>query len=265
MDAAGFKTYIRGTEIHVDAEYEKKIGIYGVEFWRGISSGLYEKDTFDFLELSAKNGSRILIDIGSATGCMVLYAASLGMHAIGTEPQKLVFEALRRNVAMNPELSAQISIHHALVGTSSSSESESAKFFTRGANGPLKREVVPTQVSLASLLSSYDSTHQISIKIDIEGAEYPLLSEGKTLECLKEKKATVFLSFHPGFNRPLDSKPSLTSLSFWRLLTLIETISFVAKLQKFSTISLLHSKSKLGLLSVVTHLIRDQKDFVLKF
>jgi FkbM family methyltransferase len=265
MEEVGFKTHIRGMEIHVDAEYEKEIGIYGLEFWNGISSGLYEKDTFDFLELSAKNGSQVLIDIGSATGCMVLYAASLGMHAIGTEPQKLVFEALRRNVAMNPELSTQISIHYALVGTSSSSESESSKFFTRGANGPLKREVVPTQLSLESLLSSYDTNHKISVKIDIEGAEYALLSDGKTLECLKEKKATVFLSFHPGFNRPLDSKPSLTSLSLWRFLTLIETVGFVAKLQKFSTISLLHSKSTLGLLSVIAHLIRNQKDFVLKF
>jgi FkbM family methyltransferase len=265
MDEAVFKTRIRGTELLIDAEYEKEIGIYGNEFWDGISVGLYEKDTFDFLDLSARSGSRVLVDIGSATGCMVLYASSLGMYAIGTEPQNLVFEALRRNVALNPELSRRISIHHALVGTTSRGESESSKFFTRGANGPLKREILPIQLSLESLLRSYDATDKISVKIDIEGAEYPLLSEKKTLESLKEKRATVFLSFHPGFNRNLGPKPNLTKLSLWRFLTLIETLRFVAKLQKYSSISLLHSNSKLGLLSVITHLIKDQKDFVLTF
>ena len=265
MGEVGIKTSIRDTELLIDVEYEKEIGIYGIEFWDGISSGLYEKDTFDFLDLSARSGSRVLVDIGSATGCMVLYASSLGMHAIGTEPQNLVFEALRRNVALNPELSSRISIHHALVGTSSSEVSESSKFFTRGANGPLKREIVPNQLSLESLLSTFDVTDKISVKIDIEGAEYPLLSDRKTLETLKEKKATVFLSFHPGFNRNLGPKPGLMKLSLWRFLTLVETISFVVKLQRFSSISLLHSQSKLGLRSVITHLIRDQKDFVLTF
>jgi FkbM family methyltransferase len=265
MKEVGFKTRIRGTELLIDAEYEKQIGIYGTEFWNAISDGIYEKETFDFLDLSARSGSRVLLDIGSATGCMLLYASSLRMRAIGIEPQNLVFEALRRNVALNPELASRISIHHALIGTTSSGKSESSKFFTRGANGPLKREILPNQLSLESLLTSYDATDKISVKIDIEGAEYPLLSERKTLESLKEKRATVFLSFHPGFNRNLGPNPNLTKLSLWRFLTLIETLRFVAKLQKYSSISLLHSNSKLGLLSVVNHLIKDQKDFVLTF
>ncbi len=265
MKDNGFKTRIRTAEILIDVQYEKEIGIYGTDFWNGIASGHYEKDTFDFLDERSRNGSRVLVDIGSATGCMVLYAASLGMHAIGTEPQNLVFEALRRNVTLNPELSGRISIHHALVGSSSGTKDQSSKFFTQGANGPLKREIVPTQVTLGSLLAPFDELDKVSVKIDIEGAEYPLLRDKGTLKSLKEKKSTVYLSFHPGFNRALGVNPNPIKLAIWRFLTLIETISFVARLQKYSAISLLHSKSKLGLTSVIFQLIRKQKDFVLTF
>jgi len=260
-----FRTKIRGAELVVDAEYEKQIGVYGPEFWNGISTGAYETETFDFLDDRARSGSCVLIDVGSATGCMVLYAASLGMHAVGTEPQNLVFEGLRRNVALNPELMGRISIHHALVGTDSRDQGNTEQFFTRGANGPLKKEIVPNQISLENLMDKFSPEDKISMKIDIEGAEYPLLSRKETLQSLKDKKATVFLSFHPGFNRNLGATPSFIKLSAWRLQTLIDTLRFVAKLQRYSSISLLHSNSKLGLLSVISHLIKDQKDFVLTF
>jgi FkbM family methyltransferase len=265
MPSDVFRTKIRGAELVVDAEYENQIGVYGPEFWNGISTGEYETETFDFLDGRAKSGSCVLIDVGSATGCMVLYAASLGMHAVGTEPQNLVFEGLRRNVALNAELMNRISIHHALVGTDSRAQGNTEQFFTHGANGPLKKEIVPNQISLESLMADFSLEDKISVKIDIEGAEYPLLSRKETLQSLKHKKATVFLSFHPGFNRNLGANPSFIKLLAWRLQALIETLRFVAKLQKYSSISLLHSNSKLGLLSVITHLIKDQKDFILTF
>jgi len=260
-----FHTKIRGAEFAVDTEYENQIGVYGPEFWNGISTGQYEKETFDFLDDRAKSGSRVLIDVGSATGCMVLYAASLGMHAVGTEPQNLVFEALRRNVALNPELTGRISIYHALVSTDSREQGDTDQFFTQGANGPLKKEIVPTQISLENLMANFSLEDKISVKIDIEGAEYPLLSRKETLQSLKNRRATVFLSFHPGFNRNLGANPGFAKLSAWRLLTLIDTVALVVKLQKFASISIHSSSKKLNLFSVTSLLIKDHRDFVITF
>jgi FkbM family methyltransferase len=265
MSSEKFVTHIRSAKLVIDTEFELQIGVYGPVFWNGIAAGQYEQDTFDFLDSRALNGSRVLVDVGSATGCMVLYAASLGMQAIGTEPQNLVFESLRRNVELNPSVGVRIQIHHALVGIHSSDDSKTDKLFTSGAHGPLKKEIVPTQISLKNLIEPFEVDDSISIKIDIEGAEYYLLSEKETLQALKSKEATVFLSFHPGFNRNLGSNPSFAKLTVWRIATLIETIFFVLRIQKFASFSNLRSERKLSLFTVIALLVKDQKDFVITF
>jgi FkbM family methyltransferase len=265
MSSSEFVTHIRSAELVIDTEFELKIGVYGPDFWNGIAAGQYEQDTFDFLDSRARNGSRVLVDVGSATGCMVLYAASLGMQAIGTEPQKLVFESLRRNVELNPSMGKRIHIHHALVGIDRLDTGQTDKLFTEGANGPLKKEIVPTQISLKTLVDPFEVSDKISIKIDIEGAEYYLLSEKETLQALKSKKATVFLSFHPGFNRNLGNNPSLARLTIWRIATMIETLAFVRKIQKFGSFSNLRAEHKLSLFAVIALLVKDQKDFVVTF
>jgi FkbM family methyltransferase len=265
MSRGELVTRIRSAELIIDAEFELQIGVYGPDFWNRIAAGEYEQGTFDFLDSRARNGSRVLVDVGSATGCMVLYAASLGMQAIGTEPQNLVFESLRRNVDLNPTLRQRIQIHHALVGIHSPQSSGTDKLFTREANGPLKKEIAPTQISLKNLIDIYELSDNISVKIDIEGAEYYLLSEKETLKALKSKEAAVFLSFHPGFNRKLGSNPSLARLTVWRIATLVETIFFVMRIQRFATFSNIRSEHKLGLISVIALLAKDQKDFVITF
>jgi FkbM family methyltransferase len=259
------KTHIREFSILVDTDFEEQIGLYGKNFWRGISSGVYESDTFDFIEKRANEGSRLFIDVGSATGCMVLYASALKMKVIGTEPQNLVFEALQRNISLNPDLAERILVHHCLVGSSKSSTEDNSEYFTPGANGPIEKAIVSKKISLEALLHSVVVQDKVSLKVDIEGAEFPLLSDVQTLRALKNKDATMYLSFHPGFTRVLSPKPTILELFKWRVLTLIETYKFVFNLRKFATITLLKSNRKLGTFNVIWKLFRDQKDFVLSF
>lgn len=260
-----FKTRIRDMVVKIDAEFESSLGVYGPVFWNGIASDKYETATFDFLEYQARSGSRVLIDVGSATGCMVLYAAFLGMKAIATEPQELVFKALEKNVKLNSKYADSIELILALVGTSTKESQDQDVFFTSGANGPLRRELTTRQVSLISLVERFTPQDKISVKMDIEGAEYPLLSDVNTLRALKNCEATVYLSFHPGFSRALEPNPGILDLLRWRISTLIETIRFVRILNKFAEIYILKSANPLSIFAVIRALIRDQKDFLLKF
>ena len=66
-------TKIRNITIRVDVSYEEEIGVYGIDFWNGITNGTYESQTFDFIESQALRGSKVFIDVGSATGCMVIH------------------------------------------------------------------------------------------------------------------------------------------------------------------------------------------------
>lgn len=265
MPSSPHVTKIRHVTIRVDASYEEEIGVYGYDFWSGIANGTYESQTFDFIDSQALRGSKVFIDVGSATGCMVLYASALGMNVIGTEPQNLVFEGLKRNVTLNPELLGDVEILHTLIGTTTSTKERDSDFFTSGASGPLSREIKGSVVSLDSLINRFTTEDQISIKIDIEGAEFPLLSDLQTLEALEDKSATMYLSFHPGFIRSLDANPTLFELIKWRLFTFIETLSFVRNLQRHSRFSLPSDKKILSTISVMRHLINDQKDFILNF
>ena len=258
-------TKIRNVTIRVDASYEEEIGVYGIDFWNGIANGTYESQTFDFIELQALRGSKVFIDVGSATGCMVLYASALGMDVIGTEPQNLVFEGLKRNVILNPELMGHIEILHTLIGTTTDSVERDSNFFTSGASGPLSRAIEGSAVSLASLVNRFSNEEQISVKVDIEGAEFPLLSDLQTLKALKDKSVTMYLSFHPGFIRSLVANPSRIELIKWRLATFVETLRLVRNLQSYSKISLPSNQKILGTISVMRNLINDQKDYILNF
>ncbi len=258
-------TRIRHIPIRVDASYEEEIGVYGIDFWNGIANGTYESQTFDFIESRASQGSKVFIDVGSATGCMVLYASALGMDVIGTEPQNLVFEALERNIRLNSELPGNIEILHTLIGTKISRVEPDTNLFTSGASGPLSRAIEGSVVSLESLVNRYTKEDKVSIKIDIEGAEFPLLSDLQTLEALRDKSVTVYLSFHPGFRRGLDANPTRFELTKWRILSFLETVNLVRKLQRYSRISLPSEKKILNTISVMRFLINDQKDFILNF
>ena len=268
MELSAYETHIRDHRVVVNVEFEESLGVYGRTFWDGIRDGEYEADTFDFIDLMKNSGSRSFIDVGSATGCMVLYASSLGIHVVGTEPQEKIFEALQRNVDLNPNLKSRIDLKYCLVvcnQKSGENPNSQNPFFTEGASGPLSKVIEAEQVSLIEILKDSSVTDLVSLKMDIEGAEYSLLQDQETISRLSELNATLFLSFHPGFQRPLSLSPSIFELWNWRLKTLLSTWQLSQTLNSCAKISLLNTGKNLSTPLVVLKIIQGQRDFLIKF
>lgn len=256
---------VRNASIKIDLEFELSLGIYGAEFWQGVSNGSYEKTTFDFIEEVQKLGFEYFIDIGAATGCMSLFAASTGLKVISVEPQQLVFTALTRNLELNPSLANRITLEYALV-QATKVESRISDYFTPGAAGPITSgELSQKSTTLIELLGKCPANRKVAVKIDIEGAEFPLLNHKPTLDYLLTRKPLVYIALHPGFKQPLKQNANSFSRVRWRIQAAKDVINLYLSLSKTAKIQVASTKKRLGLLGLFVALVRDEKDFLLIF
>jgi FkbM family methyltransferase len=256
---------IRGNLINIDAAHEDEIGIYGRKFWEDASDGTYEDNTFDFIQSCSNLGYENFLDIGAATGCMTLYAASLGMKVKSIEPQLIVFQALTRNIGLNPAMAESIEARYALVvGEANNPTPED--FFMPGAAGPIAGgKIANDTVSLEELLCDIPTSSGIAIKIDIEGAEFPLLTSQSSIDILRTSQAKLYLALHPGFSRPLDSQPAYIKHLSWRFFALAETVILYAKCLKFAQIKTANGKNKLNMFGFFFRIVRHEKEFQVQF
>ena len=261
-----YKEYlIRNAAIRVDVQNENALGIYGEIFWESISVGKYEKTTFDFIENLHQAGVEYFLDVGAATGCMSLYAASQGLKVIAVEPQKLVFSALSINVGLNPTFSDQVTLVYALV-SSSTDESAKIQSFTPGAAGPIAfGEITEDFISLEELIQKCPADCKVAIKIDIEGAEFPLLANRQTINWLAHRKPIIYLALHPGFKKPLGRDANFLSLFLWRLQATRDVIKLCSAVAKRAQIQVASTREKVGFVGIMLALARDEKDYLLIF
>jgi len=266
MSTPNYESYqIRNSVINIDIAHESKMGIYGDQFWTEISEGSYEVVTFNFLEKLRSSEYLYFIDIGAATGCMTLYAASTGLKVIAIEPQEMVYGALQRNVELNPSLSSRISMVYALVSKSRDQNSISESF-TPGAGGPIASGVLTSNlVTMEDLLGMTESDSKVAIKIDIEGAEFPLLTDKLTLEYLSKRKPLIYIALHPGFKQPLKVNANWITKSFWRLQASKDIFDLYRAISPRGIIRVASSNKKVRLLGLLKALSRDEKDFLLLF
>jgi len=266
MSLTDHKAYkIRGAEVTIDIGYESEIGIYAAPFWQAIADGHYEKVTFDFLDNLRKSGFEYFLDIGAATGCMSLYAAATGMKVISVEPQELVYSALAKNVGLNPSIKSQISLEYALVSGSNQKASVS-EAFTPGASGPLASGVLASNsITLIELLERCPINSKVAIKIDIEGAEFPLLSSNSTVSYLASRKPLIFIALHPGFKRPLDKDSGYLKRLIWRVQAAQDAINFYFKISHKAKIEVASTMRRVRLLGLLAALAKDEKDYLISF
>ena len=263
---SNFVSYsIRGRSIRINVDLESKLGIYGDSFWSKIQTGAYEATTFEFIENLFESDYKNFIDIGAATGCMSLFAAEIGLNVIAVEPQELVFEALKKNIELNPQASQRISLEYALV-SGSNDEFKLAHSFTPGAAGPITSGALSDKfVTMNDLLQKFRNSEKLGIKIDIEGAEFPLLCEPSTLACLVSKKPIIFLALHPGFKKPLGLHPSRLTHALWRLQALEDVVKLYVAIHRLTEIRHALTRKKIGLLGLLIALYRNEKDFIIQF
>ena len=225
-----------GREIVVDTTGDP----YGDEFWRRFFSGRFEPATQGHLRAALGPGVTFL-DIGAATGTMTLLAASLGADVYSYEPSPVHFALLERNVALNTgQLPGSVVLQNAAV-----SNMDGWVDFAVGVENTILSPIVFTGledgqsripvIDLSSELARIPS-EKLFLKIDIEGAEYRLLSDPAVVQSLAQRDATVLLAIHPGFCRLTPSdygrRRSLFARSKWRLGCLRDDLRLFAAIRE---------------------------------
>jgi FkbM family methyltransferase len=189
--------------------------------WHDLNNSDYEPDTIAFLAKYVDKNC-IFLDCGAAVGAMSLVAESLGAKVVAYEPMEHIFELAQANVKMNRKLASQIEIKKVAIGNAESSieiigksernilseiVSESRNFKDK----PIK------VLDLKSEIKSINN-NKIVLKIDIEGAEFKLLSDNALLSLLKSRKAICILALHPGFTRPVKgNKLRIIRKTVWKV------------------------------------------------
>jgi FkbM family methyltransferase len=186
------------------------------------------------------------MDIGAANGAMTLIAASLGSKVFSYEPDPTMFEVTKINVELNPTIRENVLvINRALAARNSEIH------FSRGSNQHILSNIVFSgergnendRVKVISLSEEIDQIHtdesKLVLKMDIEGAEWGILNDSKTLDALYNHRAILLLAVHPGFHRPHRKIfPVLNRILFeiWRLQNYFEAKRIFNALGRFAII-----------------------------
>lgn len=187
---------------------------YGVEYWKSFANGSYEPDTTQTL-LSLCDNQTIFFDVGAATGTMTLMAASQGSRVISYEPISEFYNALHKNLNLNPQFKELVVLRKAIISTRNGvvslatavGESISSIVFDPK---NVDEEFVEEVRLRDEITKFYTKEFKLVLKIDIEGAEYNILKDVKLLKLLQELKADVILAIHPGFFRTSNKRSRKT-------------------------------------------------------
>jgi FkbM family methyltransferase len=204
---------------------------YGNAFWEKIESGAYEPDTMSFLQ-NFVNDKSDFIDAGVANGAISIISALQGARVLGYEAMPGICSVAIKNIELSKMNSVveirnrAISNHEGIMSLAYESDPTILSSITFSSHED--QEVKIHVDSLSRVINQFhDSTRNLIIKIDIEGAEWKLLSDYQTIETLRAHKAVVLLAIHPGFHRPFRKLPlGLTFISkyLWHIRNAIECI-----------------------------------------
>jgi len=159
-----------------------------------------------------------MIDAGANRGYSALYFAnnSLCQRVYSYEPDKETFSYLQKNMKLNPQLSPKIVAknvglfhsddiltfyHHGKTDGINSTDAEFLKRFDKKRKNemvPLQIEVKKASVELAEIIQQRSDEKDIFLKIDIEGAEYSVLTDLKAAGIL-QNIYLIFGECHNGF------------------------------------------------------------------
>jgi FkbM family methyltransferase len=209
-----------------DFTLDPDIDFYGDKYWQSIANKTYEPDTMGFLE-SNLNSSTDFVDVGAATGAMSIIAGKLGARVLSFEAVPRVFEIANAHIDNNPEIAGRVIMRNNAIsshpGTLKLGENTDSKVLSSISNEKV-RDPEKANIGIVSLGDEIDSFHDrnnnLVIKIDIEGAEWKLLSDKETLEGLSRHRALVLLAIHPGFDRPFKVLPmglTIFTKKYWQL------------------------------------------------
>ena len=189
-------------------------------FWTARFGNDWELDTFRCLDEFLR-ADAIYLDIGAWVGPTVLYAADRCREVVCLEPDPVAHEALRRNIAANPEIN-NVSVINAALGSDDGpvliggngdlGNSESTilvedqtyvgkqSVLSRKSNPGKNRDwrAGPTttaqMISPRTLFARYRNDELALVKMDIEGGEKIALPP--LVEFLRHYRSVLLLSIH---------------------------------------------------------------------
>lgn len=169
------------------------------EFWDKFEASAWEPETLSILHANLDRRTTFL-DIGAWIGPTTLFAATRARRVIALEPDPLAQRQLRRNVALNSDLSPRVMmVDRALYGSPGMVTLGSEK---RGGDSKssIMHQSMHTawEVSTATpseLASAIEYEERVFIKLDIEGSEYDVVPRMQAL--LGPSTFAVLLSLHP--------------------------------------------------------------------
>lgn len=171
------------------------------QFWDNMSSGKWESTTLKVFT-DCIDDRTTFVDIGAWIGPTTLFVANLAKRVVSIEADPAAASQLKRNVSLNPRLSAKIEV----VERAMSGIDGTVKFGARTGRGDSMSSVLfstnedswdvatLTPLQLAARLANEE---KLFFKIDIEGGEYELLRHFGPLAALPN--STFLIAFHPRF------------------------------------------------------------------
>jgi FkbM family methyltransferase len=200
---SGRTILINGQDIRVTARGDRK------PFWDRVSAGQWEPQTFQVFRRFLSPGSSC-VDIGAWIGPTALYAARIGWRVHAIEPDPVAFSELAANVAANPALRENITLHNQCIWTQTGAISLYAGgmyWSTNSQFGDSMSGTTPTTVgsdqpshrAAGITLDDFMATNAITncglIKMDVEGGEYDLIP-GRWRHLAAHGMPPLCVSFH---------------------------------------------------------------------
>lgn len=166
-----------------------KQGPYGQDFWMTE----YERSQAQFfMRYLERFPNAVFIDLGAGIGAYTLPALAKNQRVIAFEPEINTYQVLKKNIAIN-----NFDQNFRIVNAAIVSEAGSNRKFGGDARNQITHNFSKQEENFATVLNQ---NRFAIIKIDIEGAEWPLMQNRKILNILKGGEYTVILAPHIGFH-----------------------------------------------------------------
>lgn len=202
---------------------------YGNAFWDKIESGTYEPDTMNFLQ-NFVNTESDFIDAGVANGAISIISALQGARVLGYEAMPGICGVAVKNIELSKMNSVveirnrAISNQDGVMNLAYASDPTILSSITFSSQEDQGTKIYVDSLSKV-IVDFHDPRRNLIVKMDIEGAEWKLLSDRQTIERLRAHKAVVLLAIHPGFHRPFRKLPlglTVVSKYIWHTRNAIE-------------------------------------------
>ncbi len=171
------------------------------EYWNYISSGSWEKETFDVLNQYISTDD-VCLDIGAWAGPISLYMAKTAKRVVAIEPDPQIYSQLETNIALNKDIQPKITpIQKAIFSETGQMPLHARSKYGQSSSSLLHRSYdslstyICETTTLKDLCGDLKLNNIDFIKLDIEGGEFYTLP--KIHESLSElNHPSLLVSFH---------------------------------------------------------------------